>query len=45
MQTFDARGSRLATAGRSGGGPGEFRAVTSACRTRGDTVLVSDDIE
>jgi hypothetical protein len=39
---FDARGKRLIITGRNGSGPDEFRYLMSVCRTRGDTVVVSD---
>ncbi|MEP6833891.1 MAG: hypothetical protein ABJB74_10870 [Gemmatimonas sp.] len=42
IQFFDQSGKRLGVTGRSGGGPGEFTDPVALCRTRGDTVLVSD---
>ncbi|MEX2284535.1 MAG: hypothetical protein WEE89_18750 [Gemmatimonadota bacterium] len=39
---FDAAGKRVRITGRDGAGPEEFRYLTSICRTRGDTVVVSD---
>lgn len=39
---FDKAGKRLKIAGRAGKGPEEFTYVTSVCRTRGDTIIVSD---
>ncbi|MGH7470698.1 MAG: hypothetical protein ACRENP_22345 [Longimicrobiales bacterium] len=42
VQYFDARGKRVRIAGRSGSGPEEFLYLTSVCRTRGDTIMVSD---
>lgn len=43
IQFFDQTGKRLKIFGREGGGPKEFRSTSAVCRTRGDTVLVSDD--
>jgi hypothetical protein len=40
---FDRTGKRKLITGRDGSGPGEFRYLTSICRTRGDTILVSDN--
>jgi hypothetical protein len=42
VQFFDAAGKRVRIAGRDGAGPEEFRYLTSICRTRGDTIVVSD---
>jgi hypothetical protein len=42
VQYFDARARRVRIAGRSGSGPEEFLYLTSICRTRGDTIVVSD---
>jgi hypothetical protein len=39
---FDAKGQRLKIVGRQGSGPEEFRYLTNICRTRGDTLFVSD---
>ena len=39
---LDASGKRLQVIGRKGAGPGEFRAISSYCQTRGDTIIVSD---
>lgn len=36
-------GKRLLSVGRTGGGPGEFRYITTICVTRADTVVVWDD--
>lgn len=42
VKYFDARGKLIKIAGRDGDGPGEFRYLTSICRTRGDTIVVAD---
>jgi hypothetical protein len=42
VKYFDATGKLVKIAGRDGDGPGEFRSLTSICRTRGDTIVVSD---
>jgi hypothetical protein len=42
VRWFDAEGRHLRTAGGEGGGPGEFRGMSSMLRTRGDTVAVGD---
>jgi hypothetical protein len=42
LRYLDATGKQLRVAGRSGAGPGEFQYIVSLCRTRGDTVVVSD---
>jgi hypothetical protein len=42
VHIFDAAGKRSTITGRSGAGPGEFRYITSICRTRGDTIVVND---
>lgn len=39
---FDARGKRLRIVGRKGQGPEEFQYLISICRTRGDTLILSD---
>lgn len=39
---FDNRGKRIASIGREGAGPGEFRSADKLCKTRGDTVVVND---
>ncbi len=43
VRYFAADGRELPSVGREGGGPGEFRLLTTICRTRGDTVVVWDD--
>jgi|GEM_PF-6845629 len=43
LHWFDARGLFLRSMGRSGDGPGEFRYITSICRSRADTLVVWDD--
>jgi hypothetical protein len=43
VHLFDATGKRKVITGREGSGPGEFRYLTSICRTRGDTIVVSDN--
>lgn len=42
VKFFDATGKLLRVSGRDGDGPGEFRYLTSICRTRGDTIVVGD---
>lgn len=42
IHIFDASGVRRALIGRSGSGPGEFLNISSACGTRGDTVVLED---
>lgn len=42
IQFFDSLGTPLKTVGRSGAGPGEFRALGNGWRTGGDTIEVFD---
>jgi len=42
LRYYDRAGRQLHVVGRSGQGPGEFRQIASICRTRGDTIVVSD---
>lgn len=42
VKYFDAKGKLVKVAGRDGEGPGEYRYLTSICRTRGDTIVVAD---
>ncbi len=42
LQFFDVNGRRVAVVGRRGGGPEDFRTISSLCVTRGDTVVVND---
>jgi hypothetical protein len=42
LQYFDAASRRVRIVGRRGQGPKEFLYLNSICRTRGDTVVVSD---
>lgn len=42
IRYFDASGKQVTIAGRNGAGPGEYRSLTSICRTRGDTIVVFD---
>ncbi len=42
LRLFDGQGKHLRTAGRAGGGPGEFRSVNWMQRYRGDSILVFD---
>lgn len=42
VRFFDARGKQLRVVGRNGEGPREFRQIASACRSRGDTLVISD---
>jgi hypothetical protein len=42
VKYFDRTGKLVKIAGRLGDGPGEFRYLTSICRTRGDTLVVGD---
>lgn len=42
LRFLDAGGRQFHVSGRGGAGPGEFRQVSTLCRTRGDTVLASD---
>ncbi len=42
LRYYDASGKQLRVSGRSGAGPGEFRQISTLCRTRGDTVAASD---
>ncbi len=39
---FDSKGKRVRIVGREGQGPEEFMRLIAVCRTRGDTLLVSD---
>ena len=39
---FDARGKRVRIVGKTGAGPAEFRYLIAICRTRGDTIVLSD---
>lgn len=42
IRFFDTRGKYLASAGRDGDGPGEFRQILGMTQTRGDTLAVTD---
>ncbi|HEX2077028.1 MAG TPA: hypothetical protein VHG08_04940 [Longimicrobium sp.] len=42
IRWYDANGRHVASAGREGGGPGEFRALTTLRRLPGDSVLAFD---
>ena len=42
LRIYDSTGAHILTAGRSGDGPGEFRAVETMERIAGDTLLVYD---
>ena len=42
LRIYDSTGAHLLTAGRSGVGPGEFRAVETVERIAGDTILAYD---
>jgi len=42
IRFFDAAGRFVASAGRSGQGPGEFRQILGMAATRGDTLAVTD---
>jgi hypothetical protein len=42
MHLFDRSGKRLRIVGRAGRGPEEFTYLMAICRTRGDTLLLSD---
>lgn len=42
IRYFDASRKQVTVAGRNGAGPGEYRSLTSICRTRGDTIVVFD---
>jgi hypothetical protein len=42
LRWYDAVGRHLRTAGREGGGPGEFRRIDRLVRRGGDTVAVTD---
>ncbi|HEX2188702.1 MAG TPA: hypothetical protein VHG51_07365 [Longimicrobiaceae bacterium] len=42
LRFYDARGRHLRTAGRQGGGPGEFERVDALARLAGDSLLVWD---
>lgn len=42
VRVYDASGNRLATFGRAGDGPGEFRGVRGVRRFRGDSILTWD---
>ncbi|HLA90258.1 MAG TPA: hypothetical protein VJL28_07510 [Gemmatimonadaceae bacterium] len=39
---FDKTGKRLRIVGRQGKGPEEFSDISTICRTRGDTIIVTD---
>ncbi len=43
VRYFASDGREVAVAGREGAGPGEFRYLTTVCRSRGDTIVVWDD--
>lgn len=43
LRWYDAAGSYLGTAGRQGGGPGEFEGIDRVARLAGDSVLAYDD--
>lgn len=42
LRYYDPSGRQLATFGREGAGPGEFRLISSLCARSGDTVYVGD---
>jgi hypothetical protein len=42
VRVYDASGARVATMGRAGDGPGEFRGVRGIARFRGDSMLAWD---
>jgi hypothetical protein len=42
IRWYDARGRHMASAGREGGGPGEFRGLNTLRRLPGDSVLAYD---
>jgi hypothetical protein len=42
LQFYDAEGRFLRSAGRQGGGPGEFQWIQKVARYRGDSLFVSD---
>lgn len=42
LHLFDKSGKRLKIVGRQGKGPEEFTYITSICRTRRDTLVISD---
>jgi hypothetical protein len=42
LHFFDPAGKRKRIVGREGSGPGEFRYLTGICRTRGDSIVVTD---
>ena len=44
LRFFDAAHKQVHVAGRQGQGPMEFRQISSACRTHGDTVVVGDPL-
>ncbi|HKS06853.1 MAG TPA: hypothetical protein VJR92_11105 [Gemmatimonadaceae bacterium] len=44
VRYFSATGALIRTAGRKGSGPGEFTNISTAFPTRGDSVLVVDDL-
>jgi hypothetical protein len=41
---FNAEGSRERVVGRAGSGPEEFRSLSAICHTRGDTIVVADEM-
>ena len=43
IRIYDSLGNRVATNGRRGAGPGEFRGLTSICATSGDTLVAWDE--
>lgn len=42
LHVFDANGDRIGTIGKEGSGPGEFRNISKAYLTVGDTLFVAD---
>jgi hypothetical protein len=44
IHVFDAAGRLVRLVGKSGRGPGEFSRAGDICRTRGDTLVVSDPV-
>src|SRR5690606_16568229 len=44
LRFFDASGRFVRSAGRNGGGPGEFRQIMALYRMRGDTLAVNDNL-
>jgi hypothetical protein len=42
FRIFDSTGKQLSVVGRNGTGPGELGSVATICRTRGDTIVITD---